>query len=157
MSRISNGPQIFIQFLQASDGTKGNLILQEARTDRSCMVLAYATLDDQSMQHAMNNGGPASLYLLPSGLAILPDAHSEPVGHPIFAACSSSATTGQRSNTGSFVSAMHQTLLIGQPSDTPSLETIDNVGNLLCRVIRKIKDAVHAKNIVDMPEIPSTF
>ncbi|CAM0946208.1 unnamed protein product [Alopecurus aequalis] len=129
----------------------GKLILQEARTDASCMLLAYATLDDQSMQHAMSNGGPASIYLLPSGVVVLPDAHSEPLVHPNISAASSSSSTatGHRSNTGSFVSVMYQTLLSGQPPDTPSLEAIDNAGNLLCRVIRKIKDAVRANNVID--------
>jgi homeobox-leucine zipper protein len=113
------------------------------------MVLAYATLDDQSVQQAMNNGGLATLSLLPSGLVILPDGHSEPAAPPTSAACSSSAVVTHRSNTGSFVSFMYQTMLSGQPSEKPSLEAIDNVGNLICRVFRKIKDVVGANNIVN--------
>uniref|UniRef100_A0ACD5ZL64 Uncharacterized protein n=1 Tax=Avena sativa TaxID=4498 RepID=A0ACD5ZL64_AVESA len=132
----------------ASDGTNGNLILQEARTDASCMVLAYATMDDHFMQRAMHNGGLATLSLLPSGLVILPDGHSHPLAPPTSPACSSSIATGHRSNTGSFVSVMYQTLLSGQQPVKPSLESIDNVGNMLCRVIRKIKDVVQTNNIV---------
>uniref|UniRef100_A0ACD5YS49 Uncharacterized protein n=1 Tax=Avena sativa TaxID=4498 RepID=A0ACD5YS49_AVESA len=120
----------------ASDGTKGKLILQEVCADTSCMVLAYSTLDEQSLQHAMNNGGTASLSLLPSGLVILPDCAS-----PVSAACSSSAAV----NAGCFVSAIYQTQLNVQPPEELFFEDArNNAGNLLCRVISKIKDAVHA-------------
>ncbi|KAM0902747.1 hypothetical protein ACQ4PT_019047 [Festuca glaucescens] len=134
----------------APDGTNGDLILQEACTDTSCMVLAFATLDDQSMERAMNNGDLATLSLLPSGIIILPDGHSEPLEPPASAAGSSSTDVSHRGNTGSFVSVMYQTLLGGQPPVKPSLDAIDNAGNQLCRVIRKIKDAVHANNVVNV-------
>uniref|UniRef100_A0ACD5Z605 Uncharacterized protein n=1 Tax=Avena sativa TaxID=4498 RepID=A0ACD5Z605_AVESA len=130
------------------DGINAKLILQEARTDASCMVLTYATLDDHFMQRAMNNGGLATLSLLPSGLVILPDGNSHPLAPPTSAECSSSIAAGHRSNTGSFVSVMYQTLLSGQQPVKPSLESIDNAGNMLCRVIKKIKDVVQANNIV---------
>jgi hypothetical protein len=106
------------------------------------MVLAYAVLDE----HAMNNGGTASLSLVPSGLVILPDGAS-----PAPAASSSSSTAAiNGSNTGSFVTVTYQTPLNGEAQEGPSLETIDNAGNLLCRVIRKIKDAVHANNVIGL-------
>ena len=106
------------------------------------MVLAYATMHQQAMQNATNNGGAASLSLLPSGVIVLPDGAS-----PVSAACSSSTAVGHRSNTGSLVTVMYQTLLNGQSLEVPSRETIDNAGNLLCRVIWKIKDAVHADSV----------
>uniref|UniRef100_A0ACD5YP32 Uncharacterized protein n=1 Tax=Avena sativa TaxID=4498 RepID=A0ACD5YP32_AVESA len=122
----------------------GKLILQEACADETCMVLAYATTDEQRMQHAMNNGGTASLSLVPSGLIILPDGAS-----PVSAAADTSSSTavGHTSNTGSIISFMYQTLLNGQAQNDPSLEAIDDVGNMLCRVIGKIKDAVHASSV----------
>ncbi|CAM0946207.1 unnamed protein product [Alopecurus aequalis] len=123
----------------ASDGTpSGQVILQEACADTSCMVLAYAIMDEQSLQHAMNNGGPAAFSVLPSGVVILPDGAS-----PASAACSSSTAVTHGGNAGSLVSVIYQTLL----NKEPSYETIDNVGNLLCRVIRRIKDAVHANSV----------
>ncbi|KAM0911556.1 hypothetical protein ACQ4PT_013384 [Festuca glaucescens] len=121
----------------------GNLILQETCADTTCMVLAYAVMDEQAMQHALNNGGTASLPLLPSGVVILPDGAS-----PVPAVCSSSSAISLTSNTGSLVSVMYQTLLNGQEPEETSLEAIDNAGNLLCRVIKNIKDAVHASKVI---------
>ncbi|KAM0902751.1 hypothetical protein ACQ4PT_019050 [Festuca glaucescens] len=121
----------------------GNLILQETCADTTCMVLAYAVMDEQAMQHALNNGGTAPLPLLPSGVVILPDGAS-----PVPAVCSSNSAISLTSNTGSLVSVMYQTLLNGQEPEETSLEAIDNAGNLLCRVIKNIKDAVHASKVI---------
>ena len=49
------------------------MILQETRAYTSCMALAYAAMYEQAMQHATNNGGPASLSLLLYSVVILLD------------------------------------------------------------------------------------
>jgi hypothetical protein len=43
---------------------------------------------------------------------------------------------------------MYQTLVNGQEQEDTSLEAIDNAGNLLCRIIKNIKDAVHASKVI---------
>lgn len=107
------------------------------------MVLAYAPIDEESMQDVMS-GTHTSFSLLPSGVVVLPDGNAEPGAPPISAMCSSSSSAGHKSNSGSLVSTMYQTLLSGQPPEHLSKAVAENVGNLLCQAIDKIKSAVHA-------------
>ncbi|XP_037431339.1 homeobox-leucine zipper protein ROC6-like [Triticum dicoccoides] len=130
----------------ASNGAYGKLILQESSIDASCMVLAYAPIDDQSVEEVMN-GTNISFSLLPSGVVVLPDGNAEPGAPPTSAMCSSSSSSSHRSNSGSLVSTMYQTLLSGQPPEHLFKAVAENVGNLLCQAIDKIKSGVHA-NVV---------
>jgi len=63
--------------LQVTDGTdrKKVLILQEECTDASCSMVVYAPVEEDSMRAVMNGGDHGSVFLLPSGFAILPDGH----------------------------------------------------------------------------------
>ncbi|KAF7073970.1 hypothetical protein CFC21_078883 [Triticum aestivum] len=130
----------------ASNGAYGKLILQESCIDASCMVLAYAQIDDQTIQDVIN-GTNTSFSLLPSGVVVLPDGNAEPGAPPTSAMCSSSSSASHRSNSGSLVSIMYQTLLSGQPPEHLFKAVAENVGNLLCQAIDKIKSGVHA-NVV---------
>ncbi|KAF7066967.1 hypothetical protein CFC21_072884 [Triticum aestivum] len=130
----------------ASNGAYGKLFLQESCIDASCMVLAYAPIDDQTIQDVIN-GTHTSFSLLPSGVVVLPDGNAEPGAPSTSAMCSSSSSAGHRSNSGSLVSTMYQTLLSGQPPEHLFKAVAENVGNLLCQAIDKIKSGVHA-NVV---------
>ncbi|KAE8783529.1 Homeobox-leucine zipper protein ROC5 [Hordeum vulgare] len=129
----------------ASNGATNKLILEESCIDPSCMVLAYAPIDEQSMKDVMN-GTHTPFSLLPSGVVVLPDGHAEPGpgGPPASAMCSSSSSTGHKRNSGSLVSTMYQTRLSGHPPERLSKAVAGNVGKLLCDAIDKIKSAVHA-------------
>jgi hypothetical protein len=45
---------------------------------------------------------------------------------------------------------MYQKLLNIEELEETSLEAIDNARNLLCRVIKNIKDVIHANNVTSV-------
>ncbi|KAF8655151.1 hypothetical protein HU200_061288 [Digitaria exilis] len=94
------------------------VILQEVCADASCSMVVYAPVEEESMRVVMNSGDHATVFLLPSGFAILPDGHGK---------------------------ARRHSLLPGSPSGDQAAMAFNDVGRLLCRAINKIKAAVKAK------------
>jgi homeobox-leucine zipper protein len=130
--------------LQVTDGTdrKKTLILQEACTDASCSMVVYAPVEEDSMRAVMNGGDHASVFLLPSGFAVLPDGHGRARHAP---SSSSSTPVGCDDTTaGSLLTVACQALVPGSsPSDNRAAPgAFDDVGKLLCRALEKIKAAV---------------
>ncbi|XP_021310588.1 homeobox-leucine zipper protein ROC6-like [Sorghum bicolor] len=131
-----------------TDGTdsKKVLMLQQACTDASRSMVVYAPVEEDFMRAVMNGGDHASVFLMPSGFAVLPDGH----GRVRDAPSSSSAPIGRDNHTaGSILTMACQALLPGlSSSDKHAADrAFDDVGNLLCHVLKKIKAAVKA-NIV---------
>ncbi|OEL38095.1 Homeobox-leucine zipper protein ANTHOCYANINLESS 2 [Dichanthelium oligosanthes] len=120
------------------------LILQETCTDASCSMVVYAPVEEKSMLAVMNGGEHASVFLLPSGFAILPDGH----GKARHAACTSSAPGGHGNTAGSLLTVACQALLLGSAPGNHAAGAFDDVGKLLRRAIKKIKVAVKAKIVV---------
>lgn len=127
------------------------LILQETQFDPSGSLIVYAPTDVNTM-HAVMNGSvdPASVYLLPSGCAILPDCQdTAPMQPPTAdqASCSSAATTGGSNIHGSFVTVTHQ-ILVGSLTD-PDLveEAVNNACNTLKSAIDRIKVSLQTNMI----------
>ncbi|XP_024314342.1 homeobox-leucine zipper protein ROC6-like [Brachypodium distachyon] len=121
----------------ASDGTNNNnkLILQEAYTDTSCMLVVYVPVDEQSMKDAsMNGGGCASFSTPPSGFAVIPDGLNQ--------------QTSPWSSSGAIVSAMYQILPSSASPQNLTLDTVNNISSLLYHAVNKIKSAVQAEVVV---------
>ncbi|KAF8690757.1 hypothetical protein HU200_041142 [Digitaria exilis] len=117
------------------------LILQEVCADASCSMVVYAPVEEESMRVVMNGGDHATVFLLPSGFAILPDGH----GKARHVQCSSSATPGHGKTAGSLVTVACQSLLPGSLSGDQAAMAFNDVGRLLCRAISKIKADAKAK------------
>jgi len=134
--------------LQVTDGidSKKVLILQQACTDASCSMVVYAPVEEDSMRAVINSGDHASIFLLPSGFAVLPDGR----GRARHAPSSSSAVVGRDNTAGSLLTVACQALLPGSsPSDNHvTAEAFDDVGKLLCRALKKIKAAVKANIVI---------
>lgn len=122
------------------------LILQEARTDASCSMVVYAPVEEERMRKVMNGGDHTSIFLLPSGFAILPDGH----GKARHVQCTSKAlVSDDNDNTaGSLLTMACQALLPGSSSNDHTARAFDDIGGLLCHAIKKIKDAVKAKIVI---------
>jgi homeobox-leucine zipper protein len=98
------------------------------------------------MRAVMNGGNHASVFLLPSGFAILPDGH----GRARHAPSSSSAVVGRDNTAGSLLTVAYQALLPGSSSsDNLAADgAFDDVSKLFCRALKKIKAAVKANIVV---------
>ncbi|XP_066393796.1 homeobox-leucine zipper protein ROC6-like isoform X2 [Miscanthus floridulus] len=131
-----------------TDGTNSKkvLILQQACTDASCSMVVYAPLEEDFMRAVMDGGDHASVFLMPSGFAILPDGH----GRARHAPSSSSAPVGRDNTAGSLLTMACQALLPGSsPSDNHAADgAFDDVGKLLCHALKKIKAAVKANIVI---------
>ena len=131
-----------------TDGTdsKKVLILQQACADASCSMVVYAPVEEDSMRAVINSGDHASIFLLPSGFAVLPDGH----GMARHAPSSSSAPVGRNNTAGSLLTMACQALLPGSsPSDNHAADgAFDDVGKLLCHALKKIKAAVKANIVI---------
>uniref|UniRef100_A0A804Q909 Uncharacterized protein n=1 Tax=Zea mays TaxID=4577 RepID=A0A804Q909_MAIZE len=139
-----NGNAVSVLYSNVTDGTdrKKTLILQEACTDASCSMVVYAPVEEDSMRAVMNGGDHASVFLLPSGFAVLPDGHGRARHAP---SSSSSTPVGCDDTTaGSLLTVACQALVPGSsPSDNRAAPgAFDDVGKLLCRALEKIKAAV---------------
>ncbi|RCV33195.1 hypothetical protein SETIT_7G063300v2 [Setaria italica] len=124
------------------DQTNSNmLIMQEATSDVSCSLLVYSSIERNLIHAVMNGGDNTSIYLLPSGFAILPDGHGKT--HRAAAASSSSAPTGHNGTAGSLLTAAYQALLPNNPSNHEA-GTFNNAGNRVCNAINQILAAIGA-------------
>uniref|UniRef100_A0ACD5W7E7 Uncharacterized protein n=1 Tax=Avena sativa TaxID=4498 RepID=A0ACD5W7E7_AVESA len=135
---------------RAAHGTNNKkLILQQVCADESCILVAYAPVEEHSLKEVMHEAGSlASFYLLPSGFVILPDGHGDQQIPPVDTKHPSSAAMIHRNNDGCLVSALFQTFLKGPTPESLVAQTINNVENLVSHSIVKIKDAVHANIVV---------
>ncbi|XP_066393860.1 homeobox-leucine zipper protein ROC6-like [Miscanthus floridulus] len=143
-----HGNAVSVLNSNVTDGidSKKVLILQQACTDASCSMVVYAPVEEDSMRAVINSGDHASIFLLPSGFAVLPDGH----GRARHAPSSSSAVVGRDNTAGSLLTVACQALLPGSsPSDNHvTAEAFDDVGKLLCRALKKIKAAVKANIVI---------
>ncbi|XP_072151392.1 homeobox-leucine zipper protein ROC6 [Setaria viridis] len=135
-----------VSVLQPSDVTvranSNMLILQEATSDLSCSLVVYSFVEKNMMCAVMDGADNSSVFLLPSGFAILPDGHAK--AHRAAAASSSYSTpTGQNSTAGSLLTAAYQQILPSSIS-THALETLDDAGSRVCQAINQILAAVGA-------------
>ena len=129
------------------------LILQETSTDVSCSLVVYSLIEESLMRGIMDGRERSNIFVLPSGLAILPDGHGKAAHADHTAAnssCSSAPIDGHNNNNaGSLVTVAFQTLLPGNLSGN-----LDNTGAFedarlqLCHAITKIKAAVGASTII---------
>ncbi|CAL5017538.1 unnamed protein product [Urochloa decumbens] len=123
--------------------TKFNMmILQEAISDASCSLLVYSFIEMSTMRGVMNGCDSTSVYLLPSGFAILPDGHGPPHNAAAIAT-SSSAPTSQNHTGGSFLTAAYQALLPSSITNHAT-QTLDDAGNRVCQAINQILAAIGA-------------
>ncbi|XP_020183090.4 homeobox-leucine zipper protein ROC6-like [Aegilops tauschii subsp. strangulata] len=121
------------------------LILQQACSDAPCMVVAYAPIDAGELKDVMHGGSRASLSLLPSGFAILPDGVGDMQNDPLDANPSGVDPMDHQRSRGSLVSVLWQTPLVG---GNLTAQTVDNVGNNVSGSIMKIRAALHAKRVM---------
>ncbi|CAL5073188.1 unnamed protein product [Urochloa decumbens] len=130
----------------ATSGNQNNmLILQETCTDSSGSLVVYAPVDVQSMHVVMNGGDSAYVSLLPSGFAILPDGHSQPLSNAAQDSPNGqSSTVGSNNNTGSLVTVAFQILVNNLPTAKLTVESVETVSSLLSCTIQKIKSALQA-------------
>ncbi|EEC83295.1 hypothetical protein OsI_28655 [Oryza sativa Indica Group] len=105
------------------------LLLQEARTDLSGSLIVYARTDVNTVHSIMNSGlNPATVFLVSSGCAILPDCLESFPLHPAATADqagTSSAAIASRSETGgSFVTVTYQMFFSSQGGAAPASSSI---------------------------------
>ncbi|CAL5032744.1 unnamed protein product [Urochloa decumbens] len=135
-----------VSVFQPSDVTvrtnSNMMILQEATSDASCSLLVYSFTEMNMMRAVMDGYDNTSVFLLPSGFAILPDGHGPP-HNPAPAATSSSAPTSQNHTGGSFLTAAYQAVLPSSITNHAT-QTLDDAGNRVCQAINQILAAVGA-------------
>ncbi|CAN6270541.1 unnamed protein product [Urochloa humidicola] len=122
--------------------TSNMMILQEATRDSSCSMLVYSLTEMNTMCAVMAGCDSTSVFLLPSGFAILPDGHGPPYTAST-AASSSNAPTRQNDTGGSFLTAAYQLLLPSSISNHAT-RALDDAGNRVCEAINQIVAAVGA-------------
>lgn len=116
--------------MQEMGGNISNtLLLQEARTDLSGSLIVYARTDVNTVHSIMNSGlNPATVFLVSSGCAILPDCLESFPLHPAATADqagTSSAAIASRSETGgSFVTVTYQMFFSSQGGAAPASSSI---------------------------------
>ncbi|RLM74045.1 hypothetical protein C2845_PM15G05070 [Panicum miliaceum] len=130
-----------------SHGTNNNMvILQQSSTDASGSLVVYSLVEENVMRGIMG-GADSSIFLLPSGFAILPDGHGK--AHYTAARSSSSAAPIDHSNgEGALLTVASLGMLSSSPSGGVAARSFDDAGEKLCNVIKKIRDAVGAKNVI---------
>lgn len=134
-----------------TDGTNSKvLILQETSTDLSCSLVVYSLIEETLMRGIMDGRERNTIFVLPSGFAILPDGHGKAHADHTAANSSSSAPPidGHNNNAGSLVTAAFQTLLPGNLSGNLDTGVFEDARHQLCHAITKIKAAVGASNII---------
>ncbi|KAL6971892.1 hypothetical protein U1Q18_031577 [Sarracenia purpurea var. burkii] len=119
------------------------LILQETQTDATGSLIVYTAIDIPAMQALMNGGDSASVAILPSGFAIVPDClpDSARPSNSTFSkegGCNGSSGGGG----GSLLTVGFQILV----NDTPAkltMESVETVNSLISRTIQRIKSALN--------------
>ncbi|XP_057481341.1 homeobox-leucine zipper protein ANTHOCYANINLESS 2-like isoform X2 [Actinidia eriantha] len=125
----------------AANNTNQNatLILQETQSDASGSLIVYTAVDVAAMQLVMNGGDSASVVLLPSGFAIVPDSFSNSARPND---CNGDLIKGN--NGGSLLTLGFQILVDNQPPSAKlTMESVDTVNSLIASTIRRIKAALH--------------
>jgi homeobox-leucine zipper protein len=127
-----------------SHGTNSNdmLILQQSSTDASGSLVVYSLVEENVMRGIMG-GADSSIFLLPSGFAILPDGH----GKAHYTAVSSSSSAPNNGE-GALLTVASLGMLSSSPSGGPAARSFDDAGEHLCNMIKKIRDAVGANNVI---------
>ncbi|PSR93421.1 Homeobox-leucine zipper protein like [Actinidia chinensis var. chinensis] len=124
----------------AANNTNQNamLILQETQSDASGSLIVYTAVDVAAMQVVMNGGDSASVVLLPSGFAIVPD------GFPDSARPNDCNGNLIKGNGGSLLTLGFQILVNNQsPSAKLTMESVDTINSLITRTIQRIRAALH--------------
>ncbi|GFZ15287.1 homeodomain GLABROUS 7 [Actinidia rufa] len=124
----------------AANNTNQNamLILQETQSDASGSLIVYTAIDVAAMQVVMNGGDSASVVLLPSGFAIVPD------GFPDSARPNDCNGDLIKGNGGSLLTLGFQILVNNQsPSAKLTMESVDTINSLITRTIQRIRAALH--------------
>ncbi|RLM73033.1 hypothetical protein C2845_PM15G05040 [Panicum miliaceum] len=132
-----------------ADQTNSNMmILQEATSDVSCSLVVYSFIETNLIHAVMDGGENTSVFLLPSGFAILPDGHGK-VHHDAAtaAASSSGAPNGHKGAAGSLLTAAYQALLPDNPSDI-AVGTFDNAENRVYNAVKQTMAAVGADRAI---------
>ena len=127
--------------LQAANNTNQNamLILQETQSDALGSLIVYTAVDIAAMQVVMNGGDSASVVLLPSGFAIVPDSFPNSARPND---CNGDLIKGN--NGGSLLTLGFQILVDNQPPSAKlTMESVDTVNSLIARTIQRIKAALH--------------
>uniref|UniRef100_A0A0E0LTE0 Homeobox domain-containing protein n=1 Tax=Oryza punctata TaxID=4537 RepID=A0A0E0LTE0_ORYPU len=127
------------------------LLLQEARTDLSGSLIVYARTDVNTVHSIMNsNLNPATVFLVSSGCAILPDClESFPLRPAATAdqASNSSAAIASRSETGgSFVTVTYQMFFSSQGGAAPASSSVHQGRDALKNATDMFKAALDTLN-----------
>lgn len=121
----------------ANTNLNAMLILQETQTDASGSLVVYTAVDVNAMQMVMNGGDSASVALLPSGFAIVPDCF------PDSASSNGCNDVSIKASGGSLLTLGFQILVNNPPSAKLTMESVDTVNCLISRTIQRIKSALH--------------
>lgn len=119
------------------------LILQQTNTDMSGSLVVYSLIEENLM-HDIMGGANNAIFLVPSGFAILPDGHGK--AHYTTTSSSSSAPISYNNGAGSLLTVAFQEMLSCGNNITAG--TFDNAGQKLCHVVKTIKNAVGANNVI---------
>ncbi|PUZ46726.1 hypothetical protein GQ55_7G105000 [Panicum hallii var. hallii] len=130
-----------------ADGSHGKnsndmLILQQSSTDASGSLVVYSLVEENVMRGIMG-GADSSIFLLPSGFAILPDGH----GKAHYTAVSSSSSAPNNGE-GALLTVASLGMLSSSPSGGLAARSFDDAGEHLCNMIKKIRDSVGANNVI---------
>ncbi|XAR71739.1 hypothetical protein NMG60_11018142 [Bertholletia excelsa] len=119
----------------ANTNQNAMLILQETQTDSSGSLIVYTAVDIPAMQAVMNGGDSASVALLPSGFAIVPDGFPDSAG--------TYNCTAKEGSGGSLLTVGFQILVNNAPTAKLTMESVNTVNNLISRTIQRIKAALN--------------
>ena len=119
------------------------VILQETWSDASGSMVVYAPVDTHSIDVVLSGGDSAYVALLPSGFAILPDAHHQNPPSFIKDEADVDAATRAGGGPGCLLTVGFQILVSSVPTAKLSIESVETVNNLISCTIQKIKAALH--------------
>ncbi|XP_059441662.1 homeobox-leucine zipper protein HDG5-like [Corylus avellana] len=126
------------------------LMLQESCTDESGSLVAYTTIDVDSIQLAMSGEDPSCIPLLPMGFVMVPagstadTANVSGDGNPI--SSSEDSINAPTSSSGCLLTVVLQVLASTIPSAKLDLSSITGINNHLCNTMHQISAALSNTN-----------
>jgi hypothetical protein len=122
------------------------LMLQESCTDESGSLVAYTTIDVDSIQLAMSGEDPSCIPLLPMGFVMIPagstpnTANVSGDGNPI---PSSEDSINAPTSSGCLLTVVLQVLASTIPSAKLDLSSVTAINNHLCNTMHQISAALN--------------
>jgi hypothetical protein len=154
---------LYLYALQVASNSSQHveLMLQESCTDESGSLVAYTTMDVDSIQLAMSGEDPSCIPLLPIGFVVVPagsttgdTANISGDGNPI---PSSEDSINAPTSSGCLLTVVLQVLASTIPSAKVDLSSVTAINNHLCNTVHQITAALSSTAATSCPENASVL